>query len=327
MGQTQPEPIQTEVPNPPPKDPGQEDYENALKELSNGKADAAVNLLKKAIEEDHPKARIQLGLMYRDGIGVEANPKEAMELFQGSPSDDGVGDVHMAFMFLKGSGVERNYNTARDMFIKAIDKDNMDAQSHLGFLYVTGREGFATDKQEGMRLLTEASEQSAEADAYLGLMHMEGIGVPTNYAKAIEHLTKAVDKGHLNSHIYLAELHMQGKGTDRNPWAAAKLLLRAAEKGHARAQCYIGVMYRDGIGVTQNQKVAQKWLQSSANLCDTLGMYSWGKFLLDNNIEWDWMTVVDWLNRAASKGNSFDGDLYDELYIDGLARVFKIEVQ
>jgi len=298
-----------------------------MKELGSGRSEEAVRLLKKAIEEaDYQKARIQLGLMYRDGRGVEANPNEAISLFSGSQGDDGVGDTQLGLMYLKGLGVEKNPKKAVKKFKEAVDKENYDAQSHLGFLCITGYDDIPPDPQEGIRLLTEAAtKNSAEAEAYLGLMYMEGIGMPINFPRAMEHLTKAVDAGHLNAHIFLAELHMQGKGTARQPWAAAKLLLRAAEKGNARAQCYIGVMYRDGIGVTENQKVAKKWLQLSALQGDTLGMYSWGKYILDHNIDWDWMTVVDWLTKAASKGNT-DGEL-DDLYIDGLARVFNLEEQ
>jgi len=322
----------TEPPKGPPKEDGQEDFENALKELNQGRTDEAIRLLKKAVEEaDYQKARIQLGLMYRDGRGVEVNAKEASSLFMrdvlsGSDDGDGVGETQVALMYLRGSGVEKNTTKAMELLKDAITKDNMDAQSHLGFLYVSGQDNTVFNAQEGIRLLTEAATTSAEAEAYLGLMNMEGIGVKQNYQKAIEHLTKAVDAGHLKAHIYLAELHMQGKGTGRNPWAAAKLLLRAAERGNARAQCYIGIMYRDGIGVTNNNKVAEKWLQASAHQGDPLGMYSWGKYVLDNNSEWDWVTVVDWLTKAAAKGNT-EGDFEDDLYIDGLARVFKLEEQ
>jgi len=312
---------------PPPKEDGQEDYENALKELSNGRIEEAMRLLRKAIDEaDYPKARIQLGLMFRDGRGVEVNAKEAKNLFM-SGAEDGVGEMQVALMYLRGLGVEKNTTKAIELLKEAIEKfDNMDAQSHLGFLYVSGQEDIQFSFPEGIRLLTEAAKTSAEAEAYFGLMNMEGIGVARNYPLAIEHLTKAVDAGHLKAHIYLAELYMQGKGAARQPWSAAKLLLRASEKGNARAQCYIGVMYRDGIGVTENQKVAQKWLQASAHQGDPLGMYSWGKYLLDNSSEWDWVTVVDWLTKAAAKGNT-EGEFEDDLYIDGLARVFNLEEQ
>jgi len=282
--------------------------------------------LKKAVEEvDYTKARVQLGIMYRDGRGVEMNAKEAIKVFMGGQGDDGTGETQVGLMYLKGYGVEKDLVKAIQYFKVAIEKDNLDAQSHLGFLHVRGH-GVEFNIPEGTRLLMEAANSSSEAETYLGIMYMDGIGVARNYPLAIEHFAKAVEGGHLDAHIYLAELHIQGKGTTRQPWAAAKLLLRAAEKGHARAQCYIGVMYRDGLGVAESQKSAQRWLRVSALQGDTLGMYSWAKYILDNNIDWDWVTVVDWLTKAASKGN-VDGEYFDDLYIDGLARVFKIEEQ
>jgi hypothetical protein len=305
------------------KEPGQEDYENAIRQLNVGNGEAAVRLLKKAIDEtDYQKARIQLGLMYRDGRVVEQNSKEAIALFSGA-KDDGVGDTHIGLMYLKGLGVDKNPSKAITLFETAVDNDNKEAQCHLGFCKVRG---YGTDKDEeaGLQLIKDALNRTPEADAYFGLMYLEGLGVETNYALALEHLQKAVQAGHSDAHIFLAEIHLSGKGVPKDPWLAAKLLLRAAEKGNARAQCFVGLMYRDGNGLAQEPKLARRWLHASALQGDTLGMYSWGKYLLDSGKEWDWAQVVDWLTKAASKGNT-DGDVYDSLYIDGLARIFKID--
>jgi len=306
------------------KEDGQEDYENAMKQLNLGNGDIAVDLLKKAIEEaDYQKARIQLALMYRDGRFVEANPKEAINLLSGA-NEDGIGETYLGLMYLKGLGVDKNPVKAVAQFETAMINDNKDAQCHLGFCKVRG---FGTERDEvkGLELIKSALNITPEADAYLGLMYLEGLlPLEVNYPLALEHLQKAIQAGHLDAHIFLAELYLSGKGVNRDPWEAAKLLLRAAEKGNARAQCYVGLMYRDGIGLAQQPKLARKWLNASAVQGDTLGMYSWGKFLLDSERDWDWSQVVEVLTKAASKGN-IDGDVYDNLYIDGLARIFKID--
>jgi len=295
-----------------------------MKELNQGNGELAVELLKKAIDEaDYQKARIQLALMYRDGRYVEANPKEAVALLSGA-KEDGIGETYLGLMYLKGLGVDKNPSKAVAQFETAMINDNKDAQCHLGFCKVRG---YGTDKDEdkGLELLRGALNITPEADAYIGLMYLEGLPpLEVNYALALEHLQKAVRVGHLDAHIFLAEMYLYGKGVNRNPWEAAILLLRAAEKGNARAQCYVGLMYRDGIGLAQHPKLARRWLYASSSQGDTLGMYSWGKYLLDSGKDWDWSEVVEVLTKAASKGN-IDGDVYDNLYIDGLARIFKID--
>jgi len=288
-----------------------------------GNGEFAVELLRKAIEEaDYPKAKIQLALMYRDGRMVEPNPKEAMALLSAC-KEDGIGETQIGMMYLKGLGVEKNPVKAVQHFEEAMDNDNRDSQCHLGFCKIRG---YGTDKNEeaGLQLIRSALNLTPEADAYLGLMYLEGIEIELNYSLALDHLQKAVQVGHLDAHIFLAEMYLSGKGVPRDPWQASKLLLRAAEKGNARAQCYVGLMYRDGIGLAQHPKLARRWLYASALQGDTLGMYSWGKYLLDSGKDWDWSQVVDWFSKAANKGN-IDGDVYDNLYIDGLARIFHIE--
>jgi len=301
-------------------------YETAQNQFKDGDYANAIESFNRAAVTSS-LAKITLGQIYRDGLGVPVDTEAAISLFTKASEEDKTGQAftQLGLVYFKGLGVEPDATKATGYLKQAMEQGNLEAQSHLGFMYVDGKL-IPRDVEQGMKLLMEAANNSGDANNYLGFIFMIGTGVARNYPLAFSHFTKAVDMGNLNSHIYLALMHLNGWGTSRTAWDAAKLLSRAAEKGNPRAQCYLGLLYRDGVGLTQSDKIAKKWLKKAAEQSDTLGMYSYGKFLLDKEADADWLSVIDWFSKASRQGN-LDGEIMESLYVDGLMRVFDGNVQ
>lgn len=79
------------------------------------------------------------------------------------------------------------------------------------------------------RLLSvQAQRGNAAAQARLGFMYANGLGVPQSYVVAVD------------------------------------LYVRAAEQGNPTAQYFLGLMYDKGLGVGQNVILAYKWLNLAA---------------------------------------------------------------
>jgi len=188
---------------------------------------------------------------------------------------------------------------------------------------IEGHDGVDKHFEEGFKLLNELVATSGDANNYLGFLYLEGIGVERDFAKAVVYFTEARDRSNPAGTVNLAQMYLNGWGIPKNPAEAAKILTAVAERGYSIAQAYLGMMYRDGIGAPQSDELALKWLKKSSDAHDTFGMYGYGKFLLEKDPDSDWMSLIDYFIKAAEKGNSEQGELYENLYVDGLARVFE----
>lgn len=70
----------------------------------------------------------------------------------------------------------------------------------------------------------------------LGILHMRGLGLPTNLAYALALFRDAAEKGHAKSMNLLARFIEEGWETERNPDAALYWYLRSAQGGDYRGQ-------------------------------------------------------------------------------------------
>jgi len=188
---------------------------------------------------------------------------------------------------------------------------------------IEGHEGVEKNVEEGIKILRELLPISGDANNYLGFMYLDSVGVERNFSMAYSYLIEAKNRGVPVANVNLAQMYLNGWGVNKDPWEASSLLSAVAERGYPIAQAYLGLMYRDGVGVFQNDEIALNWLKRSSDAGDTLGMYSYAKFLLDKDPNSDWGSLVDLLTKAAGKGNSDQGEVYENFYVDGLARAFE----
>lgn len=107
------------------------------------------------------------------------------------------------------------------------------AQLILGKWYLTGASGVPKDFTHARRLLQQAADQGVgEAYAQLGIMFMEGQGVPENERAAVQYWEKGHDIGDIESTAYLGVWHaIQACDDESHHDTALKYLLRAKEFG------------------------------------------------------------------------------------------------
>ncbi|KAG0297685.1 hypothetical protein BGZ96_005349 [Linnemannia gamsii] len=82
-----------------------------------------------AAELDHAEARTKIGILYRDGYGVEQSYPKAYEWFyknavKGAPGSQ----TELGDMFYYGRGVDKNHYKAKDWYQKAADKGHARGQ-------------------------------------------------------------------------------------------------------------------------------------------------------------------------------------------------------
>ena len=83
--------------------------------------------------------------MYRKGIGVEQNHKEAIKWYRLSAEQKNpTGQYNLGEMYAMGQGVEKDYQVAIKLYTFSADQRNSEAQKALGDLYASG-EGVPED--------------------------------------------------------------------------------------------------------------------------------------------------------------------------------------
>ena len=156
---------------PAPNDPAFE-YETAMNYLT-GQGVArdpveAVAWLRKAAQQGHAEAQVQLGVCFQSGTGVPADAEQAFEWFrkaaeQGNPR----GQLQLGLAYQRGRGVPVDIAKGLELVRKAAEAGHPKAQLDLGLAY---RDGFGTNpdpEQAAFWVALSASQGSPVARAVL----------------------------------------------------------------------------------------------------------------------------------------------------------------
>ena len=135
------------------------------------------------------------------------------------------------------------------------------------------RGDFAT----ALRLVRPLAEEGhASAQCELGMMYLDGKGVPQDSVTAVTWFRKAYNNGDVRCGVKLGLIYHHGLGVPQDVEAAFTSYQLAAEKGDALAQRLLGRMYSRGNVVPSDIVEAYKWF----NLAVSRGDYT-ARFLRD----------------------------------------------
>jgi len=85
-------------------------------------------------------AQSYLGQMYRQGLGVEQDFKEAFKWTQKAAGQGLASDQYnLGYMYDNGRGVEQDFKEAVKWYQKAADQGDLKAQNNLGVKYANGQ--------------------------------------------------------------------------------------------------------------------------------------------------------------------------------------------
>ena len=98
---------------------------------------------------------------------------------------DTAAQVTVGECYAEGKGVARSYKQASEWFLKAANKNDIDAELHLAALYRDGNKDFPRDMQQAANWYRKAADQGdATAQGTLGTLYSMGQGVPQSYVEA-----------------------------------------------------------------------------------------------------------------------------------------------
>lgn len=155
--------------------------------------------MKKACDANVPVACFFLAECYHDGIGVEPNPEKELECLEkgvliGNNELKTACAAATGERYFNGNGVPKDIDKAMEYWHIAAELGHVGSMMALGQIYenVDGR----TNTAKALQYYTAASEQGvARAYVKLGIFANDGIGMPSDKAKAIQYFIHARDLG------------------------------------------------------------------------------------------------------------------------------------
>lgn len=246
-------------------------------------------VLEKEPEDVH--AARQLGLSYRDGIGVNEDSARAKELFSSvigkltrlSEDQKAGSQDDLADCYYNGYGVERDIKRATELYEMAAKGKDAHAMMMLRNIYRFGANGnpdLDMSSRWAEAYLAEKTKEGGDATRGLpdscfavGNIYRHGYGVAPDSAVALAWYEKAADKKSWKAMLRLADLLRKGEGCKKNVGKAKEWEVKAiaelqplADNGQAEAQRGLADCYVNAWGVERSYEKAVK-LYSDAYEC------------------------------------------------------------
>ena len=218
-----------------------------------------------AVEAGDADAEFSLGVLHRDGKGVEKDLPRAHELFQrATAKGHASAQVALGVLYATGDGVLSDPVEALRWYRMAADQGDATGRYNVGAKYDQGL-GCAQDSAEAFRWYCLAAEHGlAPAQYNVANMLNTGKGVAEDVDAALAWFRRAADQGVAAAQYGLAQLHEEGRGTPRDPVQAVHWYELAAKQGLHQAQHNLGLKFYLGEGAPQDFDVAAGWFQEAA---------------------------------------------------------------
>lgn len=217
-----------------------------------------------------------LGLMYKNGWGIEQNKAKARMWFDASAN---LGNKAAQLVMTEFLEAESNYMGALVWHRKMADQKQPESCEALGRYYLEGR-GTVVDDFKGLLWTLKAVELGSETA--LGTLSSLLLGNDPRIVSAC--LRKAAEAGAVNAQYALGQWHESGGFFDRNIKNAISWYTRAADQGHAQAQCALGLIYSEGKDVAKDFSLARKYFLEAAEQGDAKAQWNLAVMLISGSV-------------------------------------------
>jgi TPR repeat protein len=152
-----------------------------------------------------------------------------------------------------------------------------------------------------------AAQSNVDALTSLGLLHLDGDGVPRDARVAAAWLRRAAEQRSGFAQYTLAGLLESGdEGVPADLEAAAAWYRMAADGGYGLAQLALGRLFEDGRVVARDVRQAAVWYRRAADQDLVEAQIRLGALYRRDELGPDLVEAHTWLNLAASRFKSAD---------------------
>lgn len=252
-----------------------------------------------------------LGRMYHSGVGVSANPAEAVKWFRAAADqghDDG--QASLGDMYSAGTGVPKDDATAVSWWVKAARQGQGVAAKNAGVSYQNGW-GVPRSAEKAREFYKiSADTREPEAALWLGEMYRDGaFGSPdmtsarplfkiaaeqghliamdayafslfsVDQATGLIWLRKAASGGLPHARFSLGMAMLNGLGMPKDEAGGAKMIIDSAPgvEGETKPLIIAATIYFHGVGVKKNVVEAVRYYRMAAERKDPVGEQAIGE--------------------------------------------------
>ncbi len=242
-----------------------------------------VETFKAGLDKTASKAAGYIGRMYLRGDGVEQNFERAKFWFdRGKTYGDAQSQYGLALMLLNGYGVTKNIPQASELFKAAADQDFAPAQVQLGSLYLD--QGNADDLSSANHYFELAARYgNIEAYYYLAEMNYFGVGRDKSCSVAVNFYKSVAEK----AEPLLSSWSEANMAYEDGEYELAFLeYLGAAEQGYERAQNNVAyILDMDQSQVPFLQNILQRSQRPALLRNPKLALIYWTRSSRQGNID------------------------------------------
>ena len=278
------------------------DFFEAYEAFQRGDYDEARAVWSKFAYAGDVDAQFNLGTLYENGLGVDADAEKAARWYRAAasrrvdlarlalarlqragalelePDEDQIklleiaarrglaeAQYELGVAYDHGLGVTQNHATAAGWYHRAAEQGLTDAQYNLATLYDEGL-GTPRDFEQAREwYMRAAGAGEARAMNNLGYIYEKGLTGVRDYGKAVVWYRRAARKGLGIAQSNLAALHYLGRGVKRDFEQAYHWYKAAAEQGDAVGRNGLGLLYANGLGVERDLLQAMAWFNLAAH--------------------------------------------------------------
>ncbi|POG64472.1 hypothetical protein GLOIN_2v1782886, partial [Rhizophagus irregularis DAOM 181602=DAOM 197198] len=225
---------------------------------------------------------------------------------------------NLAYLYKNGKGTEENLEKAFYWYQKAAERNSINAQYNLARL---NSEGTEKNLEKAFYWYQKAAENNDKyAMNNLAVCYNNGEGTEKNFEKAFYWYQKAAEMDHIDAQYYLARLYDNGQGTERNLEKAFYLYQKAAEKNQIKAQYNLACIYYAGEVIEKNLEKSFYWYQRAAEGGNTNAMSILALYYVSDDegiLEKNLEKAFYWNQKAAENGNEIAQHNLASLYYYG----------
>ena len=306
------------------------DYKEARVSLYGSKElkpdlEKAFLLMTREAQQGNGLAMYDLGKMYLDGTGCEADAVAAQEWFQKAMAafekkektdkrkdywQYRIGKLHAL-----GHGVPQDYTASAQWFERSASERNPYALYALGGQYQRGQ-GVEQSYDRAIYLYTQAATHESKPNTYaqyqLGSLYKEGVGTAIDlkesgswYGLAYQGFLR-MEETMADDKLYyrLGSMNLNGTGTPKDLQKAQMYLEKAAELGNADAKYGLGKLHLETDPEVCDLEKAGQYLLEAAEAGHSYAQFKLGKLMVEGMVaSEDPQEGIRWLRKSAEQDN------------------------
>ncbi|MBU6485497.1 MAG: sel1 repeat family protein [Betaproteobacteria bacterium] len=252
-----------------------------LKAFFDGKYVEAEAELRSALRAGNGAAGYYLARMYRDGLGVHADPARALRWAEeGAARGNALAQNMVGLLEDAGHGLRRDDKAALASYLAAADQGLAWGAFNAGYFYESGRGRAQPDASTAFEYYRRAADDgNAAAGNAIGDLYRTGRGVPQDRDRAAQWYRWAADRGSAAASLSLGYMYANGQGVRQDDGEAVELYQHAARQQLPGALNNLGYMYEYGRGVPMDLERAASYYRRAVERGDKPALSNLGRAL------------------------------------------------